>query len=75
VQVVGTTGAGDCAIGGFIAALLRGLGPEATIRTACAVGASNVESADATSAVQSWQATQERIAGGWVRSDKTLAQT
>jgi len=53
VHVVSTVGAGDSAYAGFIAALLKGLPPEAAVRWACAVGACNVEAADATSGVRS----------------------
>jgi sugar/nucleoside kinase (ribokinase family) len=51
VEVVGTTGSGDCTIAGFLMALLQGLGPEAALRHATAVGAFSVQSADATSNV------------------------
>jgi len=67
VQVVGTTGAGDATIAGFLAAFLRGLSPEETLTTAVAVGACNVESADALSGIKSWQATRARINKGWQR--------
>jgi sugar/nucleoside kinase (ribokinase family) len=65
VNAVGTTGAGDCAIAGFLAAVLRGLEPEAALAAATAAGACNVEAPDAISGVPSWEALQERIAGGW----------
>ena len=65
VQVAGTTGAGDAAYAGFIAALLRGLDAEACARRACAVAACNIEAADATSGVKSWGATGKRLASGW----------
>jgi len=38
VDVVGTTGAGDCAITGLLMALLRGCNPEQALRSATAVG-------------------------------------
>lgn len=72
VRVVGTIGAGDCAYGGFLAALLRGLKPQAALRFACAVGASNVEAADATSGVCSWDDTLARIEQGWAVSSYML---
>ncbi|MDE2853539.1 MAG: carbohydrate kinase family protein [Chloroflexota bacterium] len=65
VNVAGTTGAGDAAYAGLLAALIRGLGPEACARFACAVAACNIEAADATTGVRSWEATQARIAAGW----------
>lgn len=65
VEVAGTTGSGDCTIAGFLAGLLRGLSPEEVMVAAVAVGACNVEKADATSGVPSWDAVQERIRSGW----------
>jgi sugar/nucleoside kinase (ribokinase family) len=65
VQVAGTTGAGDATIAGFLSALLRGLGPELAVTAAVAVGACNVEAADALSGLRSWDATLDRIRGGW----------
>jgi len=72
VNMVGTTGAGDCAVGGFLAALLRGLGPEETLQMSAATGACNVEAADATSGVRSWENTKARIAAGWPQHPLTL---
>ncbi len=66
-QVIGTTGAGDATIAGFLMGLLRGMMPEATLSAACAVGACNVEAADALSGIKSWPETMERIAAGWPR--------
>ncbi|WP_258171129.1 carbohydrate kinase family protein [Paenibacillus sp. R14(2021)] len=65
VEVTGTTGAGDCTIAGFLAGLLRGYGPEETLNGAVAAGACNVEQADATSGVRSWEAIEARLAAGW----------
>jgi sugar/nucleoside kinase (ribokinase family) len=65
--VVGTTGSGDASIAGFLLGLLRGMTPEATLSAACAVGACNVEAADAISGIRSWPTTMERIANGWPR--------
>ena len=65
VDVAGTTGAGDAAYAGLLAALLRGLAPEACARMACAVAACTIEAADATTGVRSWEATQARLASGW----------
>lgn len=67
VDVVGTTGSGDCTIAGFLAALLQGLSPEQTVTAATAVGACNVEAADATSGVRPWTEVQRRLAAGWPR--------
>jgi sugar/nucleoside kinase (ribokinase family) len=67
VQIVGTTGAGDAAIAGFLAALLRDFNPEQATTVAVAVGACNVEAADALSGLRSWEATLQRIEAGWER--------
>ena len=67
VEVVGTTGAGDATIAGFLSALLRGLSPEETVNAAVAVGACNVEAPDALSGLRTWKATIERIRSGWER--------
>ena len=65
VDVAGTTGAGDAAYAGLLAALLRGLGPRDCARMACAAAACNIEAADATSGVRSWEETEARLAAGW----------
>ncbi len=66
-QVVGTTGSGDATIAGFLMGFLKGMTPEATLATACAVGACSVEAADALGGIRSWPETLERIAHGWPR--------
>ncbi|HEX7555987.1 MAG TPA: carbohydrate kinase family protein, partial [Leptolinea sp.] len=65
VDVVGTTGAGDVTVAGFLAAILRGMSPTDAITTALAVGACCVETSDALSGILSWDATWERINSGW----------
>lgn len=72
VQVVGTTGAGDSAYGGFLAALLRGLDAEKVMDITCAVGACNVEAHDAASGVLDWHTTLKRINTGWELSEVKL---
>ena len=72
VRVVNTVGSGDATIAGFLAALLRGLGPEQVTTTAVAVGACNVEAADTTSGIQSWEVTQERIRRGWPKLETSV---
>jgi sugar/nucleoside kinase (ribokinase family) len=67
VQVVGTTGSGDATIAGFLSGLLRDQTPEATLTTAVAVGACNVEAADATSGVPTWERLQQRLTAPWER--------
>lgn len=64
---VGATGAGDSAVAGFLAALLRDLTPTETVTMAAAVGACNVEAADALSGVRSWDETWSRVRAGWPR--------
>lgn len=64
-QVVGTTGSGDATIAGFLSALLRGLSPAKAVTAAVAVGACNVEAADALSGLRSWEETLARVAAGW----------
>ena len=65
VEVAGTTGAGDAAYAGLLAAMLRGHGPRECVRRACAVAACNIEAADATSGVRTWEETEARLAAGW----------
>ncbi|MFH1132529.1 MAG: carbohydrate kinase family protein [Pseudomonadota bacterium] len=65
VNVAGTTGAGDCTIAGFLAAFANGLSPEETLRMAVAVGACNVEAADAWSGIRPWDEVMRRIQAGW----------
>ncbi len=71
-NLVGTTGAGDCALAGFLTGLLRWQTPEPVLVSAVAVGACNVEAADATSGVPSWDAVQRRVQDGWAQIPVTL---
>lgn len=73
VDVAGTTGAGDAAYAGFLAALVNGLNPAGCVRWACAVGACAVETADSTSGVRSWQETAARLEAGWPVRPERLA--
>ncbi len=76
VEVVNTIGAGDSAYGAFLAGLLRGFSPQEAMQWACAVGACNVEAADATSGVRSWADTEARMQAGWPqRQDKLPGMT
>jgi sugar/nucleoside kinase (ribokinase family) len=72
VKVVGTTGSGDSTIAGFIAGLVKRLSPQDVLTAAVAVGASNVEKADAVSGVPSWARLRRRIDSGWKRSRTAL---
>lgn len=67
VKVVGTTGSGDATIAGFLSALLRGLPPRQALNMAVAVGACNVEAADALSGLLGWEETVSRVRQGWPR--------
>lgn len=67
VNVAGTTGSGDATIAGFLAGLLHDLSPQAAATMAVAVGACNVEAADAVSGIRSWEETVRRIKTGWER--------
>jgi len=71
--LVGTTGAGDATIAGFLAAILRGQTAEAALTSAVAVGACNVEAPDALSGIRSWEDTQVRIQAGWKHSPLTIS--
>lgn len=65
VTPAGTTGAGDAAVAGFLAGLLRSFSLEETITLAAAVAACSVEAADSTSGVRPLDETLERIKRGW----------
>lgn len=67
VNVVGTTGSGDATIAGFLSALLRDLPPYRAVNAAVAVGACNVEAADALGGIRTWEETLARIEAGWDR--------
>lgn len=73
VRVAGTTGAGDCAVAGLLAGLLRGQRAEAVLTSAAAVGACSVERADATSGVPHWDSVQARLCGRWMRHPLAVA--
>ncbi len=74
-EIASATGSGDSAIAGFLAAFLRGCGPEQTLKTACCVGGQNVMVLDAVSGIHTWEETQammkswpkrrQAAGGGW----------
>lgn len=64
-NLVGATGAGDCTVAGFLTAMVKGLAADVTLRAAVAVGAFNVEAADAVSGVPTWDVVWQRIDAGW----------
>ena len=65
--VVGTAGAGDTTIAGFLFGLLTGRSPDETVTAACAVGESSTEAADGASGVPSWREVEWRLRRGWRR--------
>lgn len=65
VNAMGTTGAGDSAIAGFLSAVLRGYNLEAVIKRAVGAGACSVETTDSISGILSWEQLEDRIADGW----------
>jgi len=73
VNVAGTTGSGDATIAGFLSALLRDFSPRQALTAAVAVGACNVEAADALSGLRSWEETLARIEAGWQRLPVALS--
>jgi sugar/nucleoside kinase (ribokinase family) len=66
-DVVGTAGAGDATIAGFLFGMLTGMSPTDAITTACAVGGYSTEAADGTSSVPGWPEIQRRLRHGWRR--------
>lgn len=72
VDVIGTTGSGDATIAGFISGLLHGFSPTHAVTAAVAVGACNVEAADALGGIRTWKETIGRIRAGWTRHPLTV---
>jgi sugar/nucleoside kinase (ribokinase family) len=72
VDVVGTTGAGDCTIAGFLYSLLMGMKLEHALQTAVGVGAFNVEHADAVSGIRTGSEVSERMNNGWAKREMKL---
>jgi sugar/nucleoside kinase (ribokinase family) len=59
IDVLDTTGAGDCFAGGYLAAIQRGLSPKEAARVGNAVGALSVRRVGAVAGLLSWEETQE----------------
>jgi sugar/nucleoside kinase (ribokinase family) len=53
-HIVSATGAGDSSVGGFLAALLRGFGPEESVRFGACAGRQNLTALDAVSGIKDW---------------------
>jgi len=68
VEVLDTTGAGDCFAGGFLAALQRGLSLREAARIANAAGALSVRRVGAVGGLLGWDDMQD-----WMRSAKLRA--
>jgi len=60
-SVVSATGAGDSAVAGFLAGLLRGADLSTAADYACAAGAQNVGAVDAASGIKSWDQTTAEL--------------
>lgn len=71
-RIVSATGAGDCAIAGFLAAFLNGLDVGEAARFACAVGAQNLQAADSISGVRTWEATAAAVAARPAKNELTV---
>ncbi len=59
------TGAGDAAIAGFLASILRGASPEQALRMAVATGAHCVETPGGMAELEGWDQIGSRVAHGW----------
>ena len=60
-RVVSATGAGDSAVAGFLAGLLRGADLPTSADYACAAGAQNVQAVDAVSGILPWEQTTAEL--------------
>ena len=65
VEVVGTTGSGDCTVAGLLTAVLNGLPPADALSIATGVGACSVEDASATGGVPTYAKVWQRLNKGW----------
>jgi hypothetical protein len=72
VSVAGTTGSGDATIAGLLAGLQQEAGPVECITLATAVGACNVEAADAVSGIVHRDEVMKRILSGWARNSMRI---
>ncbi len=61
-EIATATGAGDCAVAGFLAAMCRGEGIENAARIASTVGAQNLRAVDTVSGVRTYEETLEELA-------------
>ncbi len=61
----GMSGAGDAAVGGFLAGILGGAGPETATIMASAAGACSAESPGGSRGLPNWEALLARVKNGW----------
>lgn len=66
--VVTAVGAGDAAVAGFLAGLLRGRALHDCLRLAAALGAMSLEAPDALGGVGTWDETLARLSAGWPKN-------
>jgi sugar/nucleoside kinase (ribokinase family) len=69
IDVVGTTGAGDSTIAGFLAGIVEGLPLQDAATLATAVGACCCEGADASSGIPAREVVMARVQAGWPRQN------
>jgi len=72
-RVIGTTGAGDATIAGFLSQIIQGSTPEEAINIATATGACCVEARDATSGIKSIKEIKERMRRRWKKVPPLLS--
>ncbi len=72
-EAVGTTGAGDAAIAGFLSQILQRSKPEEAMNISTATGAYCVEARDATSGIKTIDEIKERINRGWKKQVPLLS--
>jgi len=65
VEVQGTNGAGDAAIGGFLSSLIQGTDPVTSMQMAAAVGACRVENQGEADAIRPWDEIFKLVNTGW----------
>jgi len=75
VNVVGTNGAGDSAVAGFLASIINNNSPENALTLAAATGACSVEGKDASGGIKNMQIIQNRISSGWKRNKPGIQLT
>lgn len=73
-EVVGTTGAGDCSIAGFLSATVNGASAKEAVTMAVAAGSASTESLNATDAVPTRTELQKRIREDWPRDPGRFCQ-